>query len=163
MKKRFEKIIGSSLMAIFAVSGFSGCALFSQTTANRQAAAKAHPIGERYVVSAIQTPFYKFGPIQSGGADYVLKNGQYVTLARYDSDYSRVVMDGNLSGYVATSDISPAPAPKPTPTMVSYHGSSSSRHRSSGNSLSPANRAAVTDQLGPVPDLPTGKTPKFRY
>jgi hypothetical protein len=66
-----------------------------------------------YVVSAPQTPMYRYGPAQSFGPDFSLQQGQHVVMLKREYGYSRVQTDEGQSGFVATEDLAPAPAPKP--------------------------------------------------
>ena len=48
------------------------------------------PGSERYMVSALKTPFYRYGPAQGVGADTMLQNGTPLTLLYRSYGYSRV-------------------------------------------------------------------------
>jgi hypothetical protein len=69
----------------------------------------------RCVVTALRTPFYRYGPAQATGADFVLMKGQVVTLLKRSFGYSQIMTADGTSGYVSTEDLGPAPAPTPTP------------------------------------------------
>ena len=73
------------------------------------------PKTDRYMITAMRTPFYRYGPAQATGADFVLMKGQNVTLLKRSFGYSQIMTADGQSGYVATEDIGPAPAPTPTP------------------------------------------------
>lgn len=59
----------------------------------------------------VETPMFSYGPAQSFGPDFTLKQGQHVVLMRKNYGYSRVMTDDGQSGYVATEDIIPSKAP----------------------------------------------------
>ena len=73
------------------------------------------PTTDRYMITAMCTPFYHYGPAQGTGADFVLMKGQNVTLLKRSFGYSQIMTADGQSGYVATEDIGPAPTPTPTP------------------------------------------------
>ena len=73
------------------------------------------PTTDRYMITAMRTPFYRYGPAQATGADFVLMKGQNVTLMKRSFGYSQIMTADGQSGYVATEDIGPAPAPTPRP------------------------------------------------
>lgn len=60
----------------------------------------------------VETPMFRYGPAQSFGPDFTLKQGQHVVLMRKDFGYSRIMTDEGQTGYVATEDIIPSAAPK---------------------------------------------------
>jgi hypothetical protein len=70
-----------------------------------------------YLVSAQQTPFYKFGPAQGNGPDAQLKKGQLLTMVEKHYGYSRVQTEDSQTGFVATDDLEPAPS-EPAPTSA---------------------------------------------
>jgi hypothetical protein len=63
--------------------------------------------GSHYVVSVAKAPFYKFGPAQSFGPDFVLDEGARVTMLEHSFGYSRVMTADGTSGFVATEDLKP--------------------------------------------------------
>jgi len=67
------------------------------------------PSGSKYVVSAPKTAFYKFGPAQSFGPDFVLSEGARVTMLEHAFGFSRVMTADGTAGFVATDDVKPAP------------------------------------------------------
>ncbi len=67
------------------------------------------PSGSKYVVSAHKASFYKFGPAQSFGADFVLNEGARVTMLEHSFGFSRVMTEDGTAGFVATEDLKPAP------------------------------------------------------
>jgi hypothetical protein len=70
------------------------------------------PPGSRFLVSAQRAQFYKYGPAQSFGADFVLPKGQRVIMLDRSFGYSRVMTDDGVTGWVASEELSPAP-PEP--------------------------------------------------
>ncbi|HEY3898870.1 MAG TPA: hypothetical protein VGM54_09675 [Chthoniobacter sp.] len=65
------------------------------------------PSGSRYVVSTPKAPFYKFGPAQSFGPDFVLDEGAKVIMLEHSFGYSHVMTADGTSGFVATEDLKP--------------------------------------------------------
>lgn len=137
-----------------------------------------------YIVSVPQTAMFRYGPAQSFGADFNLKQGQRVVMMRREYGYSRVMTDEGQSGYVATEDLSPAP-PVPKTSGGSARGpgahpmdfSNPPRGRNSGGPSS-ANSNAVLQGgalfgAGDLPPLPERETtekpraempkPEFRF
>jgi hypothetical protein len=53
--------------------------------------------------------FYKFGPAQSFGPDFVLNEGARVTMLEHSFGYSRVMTEDGTAGFVSTDDLKPAP------------------------------------------------------
>ncbi len=122
-----------------------------------------------FLVSSQQAEFYKFGPAQSFGADFVLKKGDRVTMLDRQSGFSRVLTDNGVAGYVANEDIAPAP-PQPIARNAAAPRSNAPVFR-----LPPgrATRGQVQDIPGdslfnvndvplPLPDEPPKPRPKFR-
>jgi len=77
------------------------------------------PSGSRWVVSVAKAPFYKFGPVQTFGPDFVLAEGAEVTMLEHSSGYSRVMTADGTSGWVSTEDLKPKPASYTTSRSVS--------------------------------------------
>jgi hypothetical protein len=67
------------------------------------------PSGSHFLVSAPKTAFYKFGPAQSFGPDFVLNEGARVTMLEHSFGYSRVMTADGTAGFVSTDDLKPAP------------------------------------------------------
>jgi hypothetical protein len=53
--------------------------------------------------------FYKFGPAQSFGPDFVLDQGTNVIMLERSFGYSRVMTADGTAGFVSTEDLKPAP------------------------------------------------------
>lgn len=72
------------------------------------------PPGTACEISASRSPFYKYGPAQTFGADESLLMGTRVTMVQRDFGFSRVTLTSGVTGYVATDDLRPLP-PEPKP------------------------------------------------
>jgi hypothetical protein len=83
--------------------------------------------GKYYAVSAKETPFYHYGPLQGNGPDQKLPQDTLVTVVRPSFGYSKVQLLSGEQGYLASEDIhlaSPALvaaafAPPPSSTGIS--------------------------------------------
>ena len=65
-------------------------------------------VGPRYRVREDTTPFFRYGPQQTGGPDLSLKKGTDVVMIKRAFGYSQVkTLDTQQTGYVGTPDISP--------------------------------------------------------
>jgi len=62
-----------------------------------------------FVVTAPQTPFYRYGPQQTAGADRQLPRDTVVTLVRHAFGYSKVRLEDGQQGFVANDDLGKAP------------------------------------------------------
>ncbi len=67
------------------------------------------PAGSHFVVSVQRAEFYKYGPAQSFGADFVLPQGQRVIMLSRQFGFSRVMTEDGVSGWIASDEIRPAP------------------------------------------------------
>ena len=70
------------------------------------------PPGSRFLVSAQSAQFYKYGPAQSFGADFVLPKGQRVIMLDRSFGFSRVMTEDGISGWIASEELTAAP-PEP--------------------------------------------------
>ena len=154
-------------LALVLASG--GCALKKD--------ASALPKTGFFVVSSHAAEFFKYGPAQSFGPDFMLKKGERVTMLNRDWGFSRVLTENGVAGYVATEDIEPAPpAPAPAPRIASTRSSAVPIGHSRGGS-SPRVRRENPEFLGnpndplfnvndvplPMPDeAPAKLKPEFR-
>lgn len=77
------------------------------------------PSGSKWIVSVPKASFYKFGPVQQFGPDFVLSEGAQVTMLEHTSGYCRVMTADGTSGYVSTDDLKPAPVSYTTSRNVS--------------------------------------------
>lgn len=154
--------------ALAFVLASAGCALKKN--------ASALPKTGAFVVSSHTAEFFKYGPAQSFGPDFMLKKGERVTMLNRDWGFSRVQTENGVAGYVATEDIEPAPPP-PAPRIASTRsaavpigtsrgGSSSRTRRESPEFLGNPNDPLfnVNDVPLPMPDEapPTKSRPEFR-
>lgn len=108
----------------------AGFALLSACSTSEPA--KEAGSGKYYAVSAKETPFYHYGPMQGNGPDQKLPQDTLLSLIRPSFGYSKVKLLSGEQGYVASEDIHVA---------------------------SPALVAAAT---APPPDTATSRIPKFR-
>lgn len=141
--------LGASALLLGLLFFLPGCATDQNTHA-----------GERFMVNAQRTLFYKFGPVQPTGPDLALYQGQRVTMLRRQFGYSHVALETGQTGYVATEDMAPAPpdpAPAPTPTLATAvapaagRGSGPQPRRSEPRGRRPT---AAEEAAVPPPDLP---------
>jgi hypothetical protein len=112
-----------------------------------------------YLVSAQETPFYKFGPAQGNGPDARLKKGQLLTMVEKHYGYSRVQTEDSQAGFVATEDIEPAPPDaQPTPAPAGKKSGTGSGYGRSPGFEQPNDIPLPASQL--PSDIPA---PSFRY
>lgn len=62
-----------------------------------------------FVVTAAQTPFYRYGPQQMAGPDRQLPRDTVLTLVRHAFGYSKVRLEDGQQGFVANDDLGKAP------------------------------------------------------
>ena len=128
------------------------------------------PPGSRFQVSAHSAQFYKYGPAQSFGADFVLPKGQRVIMLDRSFGFSRVMTDDGISGWVASEDIAPAPPePRRTTVTAGRRGGGGSPRLYSGPRKQSRVEAVPGDPLfdmsdlpPPMPEEPVLPKPKFR-
>ena len=77
------------------------------------------PPGSRFMVSAQSAQFYKYGPAQSFGADFVLPKGQRVIMLQRSFGFSKVMTDDGITGWIASEEMAPAP---PEPRRAAMKG-----------------------------------------
>lgn len=110
--------------------------------------------GQKYIVTGKHAAFYRYGPAQALGPDFVLAEGRKVVLLKKEYGFSQIQTDDGHAGYVANEEIAPAP-PEPTPRPVSR-----TKHPVPLPVVDPK-EFEVRDAL---PELaPEDKTPRFRY
>jgi hypothetical protein len=104
-------------LALVALLIASGCALKGPATG-------------LYVVATPTAEFFKYGPAQSFGPDFVLKKGDRLTMLERTWGFSKVQTENGLVGYVASEDVEPAP-PSAAPRLAANTGRT--RHSPIGN------------------------------
>jgi len=115
------------------------------------------PPGTQCEVIGSHTPFYKYGPAQSFGADEILQQGTTVTLLQREFGFSRVMRPNGLTGYVATEDLQPM-APEQPHKAPPRLASNRKVDRPEGTFTGPARRSNVKptpeDPLFDINDVP---------
>jgi hypothetical protein len=107
--------------------------------------------GTRAMVAVPQTAFYKYGPAQSFGPDFLLTQNAKVTVLKRDWAFTRVLMEDGTAGYIASEDLKAAP-PEPPPQA---RGSSSGVRTTSSGKPRRSNVQSVPDSpLFDMTDLP---------
>jgi len=122
--------------------------------------------GGRALVAVSTTAFYKYGPAQTFGPDFLLKQDTKVTVLKRDWAFTRVMTDDGTAGYIASEDLKAAP-PEPPPMTGSASGvrttSSGKPKRSNVESTPGSPLFDMTD----LPALPADELPKpapdFRF
>ena len=107
------------------------------------------PPGSRFVVNVPRAQFYKYGPAQSFGADFVLPKGQRVIMLARQFGFSRVMTEDGISGWIASEEISPAP-----PETRRLAASASANRRRGDDSGRMYSGPRKTSNLKPVPGDP---------
>ena len=127
------------------------------------------PVGARAVVSVPQAAFYKYGPAQTFGPDFLLNEGTPLTVMKSDFGYARVTTESGTAGYISNDDIKLAPPPPAPVELPRNPRSSSSRSspRPRSSDFGPT-RGSPLFESGDLPPLPeSGADPKpapgFRY
>jgi hypothetical protein len=72
---------------------------------------------KHYLVAPATSEFYKYGPAQAFGADFVVHRGDRITMLHRDLGYSQVQLADGTTGYMPTEDLKPAPAPATPPRI----------------------------------------------
>ena len=98
------KLVGLTFLAL-SVAMCSGCAKLNLFGRNSKAASSK----DLLAVTASQTPFYRYGPQQTQGADRQLPRDTIVTLVRHSFGYSKVRLEDGAQGFVANEDLGKAP------------------------------------------------------
>ncbi len=73
------------------------------------------PSGASYVVAVPKASFYKYGPAQTFGPDFMLDQDTRLTILQHAMGFSRVSTSNGTSGYISNDDIKPAPPEAPSP------------------------------------------------
>ena len=155
MRDALANLIRAWSHSICIAAALGGC------TAGEKAAA-----GSRYVVTAPHAQFYKYGPAQSFGPDFVLEKGQKVTMLERSFGYSRITTDQGVTGYISSDEVTPAPPePQATPSPEVRGSVRSGRPKRSNVRGTPGLPLFdVNDVPMPLPGNPEPRSePKFRY
>ena len=128
------------------------------------------PPGSRFQISTPNAQFFKYGPAQSFGADFVLPKGQRIIMLERAFGFSRVMTDDGITGWVASEDISPAPPePRRSIATAGRRGGGGPERMYSGPRKNSKVEAVPGDPLfdmsdlpPPMPDDPVLPKPKFR-
>ncbi len=135
-------------------------------------ATKQGKAGSRYVITALKSPLYKYGPAQSFGPDTTLPQGTIVTMLESNWGYCRVMTESGLGGYIPSDDLKPAPAAPATPKPVLAGNARAPQFfpgRPKPNAFLPTPGGPLFDvndvplPVGPLDDPPAPPKPKFRY
>lgn len=139
---------------------FSGCGAVDKS-----------PPGSPFLVAEPRTQFFKYGPAQSFGADFLLPKGQRVILLQRSVGFAKVMTDDGISGWVAKEDIVPAPPePRRVASTIPKRDSGGQPRLYSGprkaSNLQPVPGDPLFDMSDlpppPLPDDPDLPAPKFR-
>ena len=93
-----------AIVIALAVSLSSCVHLFAKRS--KKPAATNHSL---YAVKTEKTPFYRYGPQQTGGPDRDLTRDSMVTVIRQSMGYSKVRLEDGQEGFVASEDLMRAP------------------------------------------------------
>jgi hypothetical protein len=130
-----------------------------------------------FVITANFAPFYRMGPMQSGGPDASLPLDTRVKRLTEEMGYSRVQLEDLRTGYVANENLSPAPPRLPAPAISESSSPGPRKKRGPRYTGEQVNDTPLPDPL-PPPDLniapeivaeptptpePPPEPPKFRY
>jgi uncharacterized protein YgiM (DUF1202 family) len=117
----------------------------------------------QFIVTAPRTAFYRYGPSQNFGPDFMLLQNERVTVLTREIGFSRIRTAREQTGYVANDDIAPAPAsdvspspdasPAPSPAMRT--GASESRPESERENIAVPQEAEppLPEELKPIPQF----------
>jgi hypothetical protein len=126
------------------------------------------PSGASYVVAVPKAAFYKYGPAQSFGPDFMLDQDTKVTIIQHAMGFSRVTTDNGLSGYISNDDLKPAPPQAPSPqesAAAKRRLSSVFAPKPKRSEFQPTPGSPLFE--GDLPPLPDNSEPKpapgFRY
>ena len=115
------------------------------------------PAGSSFVVSTQRAQFYKYGPAQSFGADFVLPKGQRVIMLQRSFGFSKVMTEDGTSGWIASEELAPAPPlPRKSSLMAGRRGGSGRMY--AGPRKSSKVDAVPGDPLFDMSDLPPPMT-----
>ena len=114
------KIAGLTFLSISVIL-CSGCAKLNLLGHGSSAASTK----DLLVVTAPQTPFYRYGPQQTAGPDRQLPHDTIVTLVRHSFGYSKVRLQDGTQGFIANDDLGKAPERLVAQLNGSHHDTSS--------------------------------------
>ena len=127
------------------------------------------PPGSRFLVSAQSSQFFKYGPAQSFGADFVLPKGQRVIMLQRSFGFSKVMTEDGITGWVASEELAPAP---PEPRKAAVKGGrkggppdrmfSGPRKNSKVEAVPGDPLFDMSDLPPPMPEEAPAPKPKFR-
>jgi hypothetical protein len=127
------------------------------------------PSGASYVVAVPRAGFYRYGPAQSFGPDFMLDENTKLTINQYALGFSRVTTDNGMSGYISNDDIKPAPPAPPTAREAAsarrkLNPVFAPRSKSGDFQPTPGSPLFEDGDLAPLPaDAPPAKKPGFRF
>ncbi len=112
------------------------------------------PPGTRFIIATTRAPFYKYGPAQSFGADFVLLKNQRVAMLERAFGFSRVMTEDGVTGWVANEELAPAPA-TPPPSARALAAASIGKPRMYSGKRRTSNVPPIpTDPLFDLNDVP---------
>ncbi len=112
------------------------------------------PAGTRFVIATTRAPFYKYGPAQSFGADFVLLKNQRVVMLERAFGFSRVMTEDGVTGWVANEELTLAPATPPPSARALAAASSGKPRMYSGKRRTSNVQPIPTDPLFDLNDVP---------
>ena len=127
------------------------------------------PSGASYVVAVPKAAFYKYGPAQTFGPDYMLDEDTRVTIIQHAMGFSRVTTANGTSGYISNDDIKPAPPQAPSAQEAATAKSRlkpvfGARPKRSDVQPVPGSPLFESGELTPLPERPEPKPkPGFRF
>ena len=122
LRLQLQVRLGGPVAAVVLGLFFASCA------GEKKSNATASTVGGWYSVTAVQTPFYHYGPQQGKGPDSQLPRDSIMKVIRPSFGYVKVQLQDGENGYVASEDIGPAnpsvvaeklaPSPPPDPVIA---------------------------------------------
>lgn len=126
------------------------------------------PSGASYVVAVPKAGFYKYGPAQTFGPDFMLDEDTEVTIIQHSMGFSRVTTSNGTSGWVSNDDIKPAPPKPPTAREVAVAKSRlgpvfAPKSKPGDVHAVPGSPLFEGGDLPPLPEKEPKVRPGFRY
>jgi hypothetical protein len=150
------------VMSLFKTAGLLGALLLGGCALPKTTPAKT----DQFQVSVPKAQFYKYGPSQSFGPDFVLVKGQRVTVTKRSFGFTRVVTQDGVTGYVASEELEPAP-PDPVPVATPPPQLARRGSKARDGVVEPTSELPlfdVNDVPSALPDSgPPKPAPGFRY